>query len=116
MSLSWKQSFRNFETYLRLEKSLSDNSIEAYLNDVFKLEKYFNETGIEISPIRVSYSDLQAFLTWYASNNTNTRTQSRVLSGISAFFRFLLIEGEIDENPASLIEDRKSARLNSSHA
>jgi tyrosine recombinase XerD len=107
MSLSWKQSFRNFETYLRLEKSLSDNSIEAYLNDVFKLEKYFNETGIEISPISVSYSDLQAFLTWYGSNNTNTRTQSRVLSGIRAFFRFLLIEGEIDENPASLIESPK---------
>ena len=107
MSLSWKQSFRNFETYLRLEKSLSDNSIEAYLNDVFKLEKYFNETGIEISPISVSYSDLQAFLTWYGSSNTNTRTQSRVLSGIRAFFRFLLIEGEIDENPASLIESPK---------
>jgi integrase/recombinase XerD len=107
MSLSWKQSFRNFETYLRLEKSLSDNSIEAYLNDVFKLEKYFNETGIEISPISVSYSDLQVFLTWYGSNNTNTRTQSRVLSGIRAFFRFLLIEGEINENPASLIESPK---------
>ena len=41
MSLGWKQSFRNFETYLRLEKSLSENSIEAYLNDVRKLERYF---------------------------------------------------------------------------
>ena len=107
MSLSWKQSFRNFETYLRLEKSLSHNSIEAYLNDVFKLEKYFNETGIDISPVNVSYSDLKAFLAWYCSNNTNTRTQSRVLSGIRAFFRFLIIEGEIEENPASLIESPK---------
>ncbi len=43
MSLSWKQSLRNFEIYLRLEKSLSENSIEAYLNDVTKLEKYFTE-------------------------------------------------------------------------
>ena len=107
MSLTWKQSFRNFETYLRLEKSLSENSIEAYLNDVYKLEKYFIETGIDISPVNVAYPDLKAFLAWYGSNNLNTRTQSRVLSGIRAFFRFLLIEGEIEENPASLIESPK---------
>ncbi len=107
MSLSWKQSFRNFETYLRLEKSLSDNSIEAYLSDVIKLENYFIETGIEISPVSVTYPDLKAFLVWYAETNKNTRTQSRVLSGIRAFFRFLLIEGEIEENPASLIESPK---------
>jgi integrase/recombinase XerD len=107
MSLSWKQSFRNFETYLRLEKSLSDNSVEAYLNDVYKLEKYFSEKGIDISPAGVSYSDLKDFLIWYGSNNTNTRTQSRVLSGLRAFFRYLLIEGEIEENPSSLIESPK---------
>ena len=104
MSLTWKQSFRNFETYLRLEKSLSDNSIEAYLNDVYKLEKYFIGAGNDVSPVNVEYPDLKAFLAWYGSNNLNTRTQSRVLSGIRAFFRFLLIEGEIEENPASLIE------------
>jgi integrase/recombinase XerD len=108
MSLTWKQSFRNFETYLRLEKSLSDNSVEAYLNDVLKLEKYYIETGLEISPSVVTYNDLKAFLIWYGSNNTNTRTQSRVLSGIRAFFRYLLIEGEIDENPSSLIESPKT--------
>jgi integrase/recombinase XerD len=107
MSLSWKQSFRNFETYLRLEKSLSDNSIEAYLSDVLKLEKYFIETGNDISPAIVTYPDLKAFLGWYGTNNKNTRTQSRVLSGIRAFFRFLLIEGEIEENPASLLESPK---------
>jgi integrase/recombinase XerD len=107
MSLSWKQSFRNFETYLRLEKSLSDNSVEAYLNDVYKLEKYFAEAAIDISPGKVTYSDLKSFLAWYGVNNTNTRTQSRVLSGLRAFFRYLLIEGEIEENPASLIESPK---------
>ncbi len=107
MSLNWKQSFRNFETYLRLEKSLSVNSIEAYLNDVLKLERYFTRSGIEISPADVTYSDLKAFLVWYAVDNKNTRTQSRVLSGVRAFYKFLLIEGEIEENPASLIESPK---------
>jgi integrase/recombinase XerD len=107
MSLSWKQSFRNFETYLRLEKSLSENSVEAYLNDVYKLEKYFSEKKIEITPANVTYSDLKDFLICYGNNNANTRTQSRVLSGIRAFFRYLLIEGEIEENPASLLESPK---------
>jgi integrase/recombinase XerD len=107
MSLTWKQSFRNFETYLRLEKSLSDNSVEAYLNDVYKLEKYFSEKGIDLSPAVVSYQDLKEFLVWYGSNNKNTRTQSRVLSGLRAFFKYLLIEGEIEENPSSLIESPK---------
>jgi len=107
MSLTWKQSFRNFETYLRLEKSLSNNSIEAYLNDVYKLERYFLERGQDLSPSAVRYSDLKLFLNWYSENNNNARTQSRVLSGIRAFYRFLLIEGEIEENPSSLMESPK---------
>jgi integrase/recombinase XerD len=107
MSLGWKQSFRNFETYLRLEKSLSVNSIEAYMNDVSKLEKYFQEKGKDVLPVLISYTDLKEFLIWYGNDNKNTRTQSRVLSGVRAFFKFLLIEGEIDENPASLIESPK---------
>ena len=107
MSLGWKQSFRNFETYLRLEKSLSENSIEAYMNDVSKLEKFFTETDKDVLPVKISYTDLKEFLAWYGADNKNTRTQSRVLSGVRAFFKFLLIEGEIDENPASLIESPK---------
>ena len=107
MSLGWKQSFRNFETYLRLEKSLSGNSVEAYLNDVVKLEKYFIETGNDTGPAEVTYSDLKAFLKWYGTDNQNTRTQSRTLSGVRAFYKYLLIEGEIDENPSSLIESPK---------
>jgi integrase/recombinase XerD len=107
MSLEWKQSFRNFETYLRLEKSLSENSIEAYMNDVSKLEKFFTETDKDVLPVKISYTELKEFLAWYGADNKNTRTQSRVLSGVRAFFKFLLIEGEIDENPASLIESPK---------
>jgi integrase/recombinase XerD len=107
MSLSWTQALKNFETYLKLEKSLSGNSVEAYLNDAGKLEKYMTENENDMGPAKVTYPDLKAFLLWYATNNKNTRTQSRVLSGIRAFYKFLLIEGEIDENPASLIESPK---------
>lgn len=107
MSLSWKQAARNFEIYLRLEKSLSENSIQAYLNDTGKLENYFIEKGIEKSPAEVSYPDLKDFLGWYGAESSNTRTQSRVLSGIRAFYKFLLIEGETDDNPAILLESPK---------
>lgn len=104
MNLTWKQSFRDFGTYLRLEKSLSENSVVAYLGDVSKLEKFFTQKEGEIIPATVSYSDLKEFLAWYGTDNKNTRTQSRVLSGVRAFYKFLLIEGEIEENPASLLE------------
>lgn len=104
MSLTWHQSFDDFENYLRLEKSLSENSIEAYLDDVQKLERYFLEKLVEKSPVAVTYDELRDFLAWYIEKNNNARTQSRMLSGIRAFFKFLLIEGEITENPSSLIE------------
>jgi integrase/recombinase XerD len=107
MSLGWRQSFRNFETYLRLEKSLSENSVEAYLNDVEKLERYFTETGKDTGPAEATYDDLKGFLSWYGADNQNARTQSRTLSGVRAFYKYLLIEGEINENPATLIESPK---------
>lgn len=104
MSLTWKQAIKDFENYLRLEKSLSENSIAAYTGDVLKLSSFFEEKDRERLPAQVTYSDLKDFLAWFASDNSNTRTQSRTLSGIRSFFRFLLIEGEITENPASLLE------------
>ena len=108
MSLSWKQSLKNFETWLRLEKSLSENSVEAYVNDVCKLERFFIETLRDVSPVQVTYSDLKEFLAWFGSVSTNARTQARVVSGIRAFYRFLLIDGETKDNPASLIESPKT--------
>ena len=104
MNLTWKEALKDFEIYLRLEKSLSSNSIEAYLSDVAKLENYFASIKKIISPNEVSYEDLKGFLEWFNSSIQNTRTQSRVLSGIRAFFKFLLIEGAIQDNPAALIE------------
>lgn len=107
MNLTWKESLKDFETYLRLEKSLSANSIEAYMNDVSKLEYFFKDSGRHLLPSHTTYADLKEFIIWFNKTNNNTRTQSRVLSGIRAFFKYLLIEGEIEENPAALIESPK---------
>lgn len=107
MNQSWKESVKDFEIYLRLEKSLSQNSIEAYLNDVSKLEQYFSESGKMVDPAEITYNDLKGFLLWFNDSSNNARTQSRVLSGIRAFFKYLLIEGTIEVNPSSLIESPK---------
>lgn len=107
MSISWNDAIKDFATYLRLEKSLSLNSIEAYINDIGKLHTYITESGLDLSPGSVTYTDLKEFLSWYSSSSINARTQSRVLSGIRAFFRYLLIEGIIEENPSLLIESPK---------
>lgn len=107
MSLSWKGAKKNFETYLRLEKSLSENSIQAYSDDVSKLGKFLADREPATDPAAVSYEDLKDFIANYGKLNSNARTQARVISGIRAFFRFLLIEGEIEENPSSLLESPK---------
>lgn len=108
MSLSWKQAIKDFENYLRLEKSLSENSVSAYCSDVSRLRDYFMEKGNGRMPSEVTGNDLREFFSWFVTGNENTRTQSRVISGIRSFFRFLIIEGEINDNPSSLIESPKS--------
>ena len=107
MNPSWKDSVKDFEIYLRLEKSLSQNSIEAYLNDISKLEQFFTEMDKDVKPAEITYDELKQFLNWFNDTSNNARTQSRVLSGIRAFFKFLLIEGVIEDNPSSLIESPK---------
>jgi len=108
MSLTWRESSKNFENWLRLEKSLSENSIEAYLNDIRKLESFALENIINPDPAAILYHDLKAFIIWYGESNPNARTQARIISGIRAFYRFLLIDGEIEENPSSLLESPKT--------
>lgn len=78
------------------------------MNDVSKLENFFSETGNNTLPGQVTYKDLKEFILWFSKSHQKTRTQSRVLSGIRAFFKYLLIEGEIEENPSSLIESPKT--------
>jgi len=104
MALTWEIALRNFENYLRLEKSLSENSIEGYLNDMKKVADFFREAEKETGPVTVTGSQLREFISRFGSSNLNARTQARLLSSIRAFFRFLLIDGEIKDNPSSLLD------------
>ena len=107
MSLTWERAAKDFETYMRLEKSLSANSIEAYLRDVEKLESFLNDKSRAKDPTEIDYEDIRQFILWYGESYENARTQSRTISGIKAFFRFLVLEGEIEENPTTLVESPK---------
>jgi integrase/recombinase XerD len=100
----WIKRETGFSTYLRLEKSLSPNSIEAYLNDVSKLRRFICS---QKAPENVTYDDLRAFLNESGSELSNARTQSRLLSGVRAFYRYLQLEDLIKENPATLIDSPK---------
>ncbi|MBP8959699.1 MAG: site-specific tyrosine recombinase XerD [Bacteroidales bacterium] len=105
--LGWNDAIKDFETWLRLEKSLSQNSIEAYLHDILNLKEYIDSECINKMPGQITYNDLTDFILWLNRRNSNARTQARILSGIRAFFRYLIIEGEITENPTVLIESPK---------
>lgn len=107
MSLSWQKAEHGFSSYLKIEKSLSKNSVEAYLNDVAKLYDYVHNEKEDKSPSEVKYEDIRDFVQFSGSGNDSARTQARMISGIRAFFRYLLIEGEINENPCTLIEAPK---------
>lgn len=102
MTDSWQEVIKEFELFLKIERSLSENSIEAYLNDVAKLESYTIDKEPVKRPAEITYNDLRDFIKWL--NIENARTQSRMLSGIRAFFRYMIIEGKIEDNPATLIE------------
>lgn len=104
MEISWEKASRGFGIWLRLEKSLSVNTVEAYLDDLSKLEKYFSSGDRAVGPGSISFANLRDFLADYGNTMPSSHTQARLVSGIRSFFRYLLIEGIIDENPASLLE------------
>lgn len=104
MSLGWKEALRNFGIYLRLERSMAENSIEAYLGDIRKLGKFIDDEVGAIGPANVTHNDLRNFLNHISAENISPRSQARLISGIRAFYRFLLIDAEITDNPSSLLE------------
>lgn len=107
MSVNWEQAERGFSSYLKIEKSLSSNSVEAYLNDVGKLHNYILENKGNKTPDAVSYEDLRDFISETGISGDSARTQARLISGIRAFYRYLLLENEVEENPATLVESPK---------
>lgn len=95
----------DYKTYLRLEKGLSDHTVESYLQDLDKLQSYCDEHDLDI--IHLSLDDLQQFLYDSFTVQSNARTQSRVMSGIRSFYRFLVYNKDIEQDPSELLEQPK---------
>ena len=108
--MNWKSTIKGFKNYLQLELSLSGNSIEAYLRDVEKLVQYFEIQEIDVQPEKVTQNQIEEFLQWVSEMGLNARSQARILSGLKAFYKFLLMEDIIDVAPTELLESPKIGR------
>jgi integrase/recombinase XerD len=108
--MAWKSYYTRFKQFLLLEKGLSLNSIEAYLDDVHKLEQYAGLFLAGQLPPAFSYKQLQGFIEWAASLGLSAATQARLVSGIKTFYKFLVLEEEVGNNPAGLLETPKIPR------
>lgn len=106
----WQAEIRGFKNYLRLEKSLSANSLDAYLHDVEKLTQFLEMREIKKSPAEISSDDLHQFLRWVSELGLASTTQARILSGIRAFYKYQLMEDLIKEDPTELLEGPKLGR------
>jgi len=108
MTIPWTEAVKGFGRYLRIERSLSPNSVTAYLNDVNKLMDYIAEHREGRLPSDLSYSDLSAFIAFTAGNDDAARTQARLISGIRSFCRYMLIENIITVDPSALLESPRT--------
>ncbi len=108
--MDWNIALKGFKAYLRLEKSLSPNSIEAYLHDILKLTQYFVAEKEQISPLQVKLEHLQQFVRWVHELGMSPTSQARIISGIRAFYKYLLLEDLLTQNPAELLELPRLAR------
>ncbi len=110
MSNNWSSFYIRFKQYLQLERSLSKNSIEAYADDLKKLENYSELFLDGQTPDKFSFKQLQNFIEWIATMGFSASTQGRVVSGIKTFYKFLLLENDIKQSPAELLETPKIPR------
>jgi len=108
--MDWEKTIIQYKSFLKLEKSLSENSISAYETDIRKLVAFFEIKKQNTSPIHVSFSDLKDFLEWINQFGLNERSQARIISGLKAFFKYLLLEDLIEKDPSNLLESPRLGR------
>lgn len=108
--LIWKTYIAGFKTYLMLEKGASKHTISAYMSDVEKLRTYAETSAIGLDPLKVKLSDLEQFVHWLMQFQINPQSQARILSGIRAFYKYLMMEDVIDDDPTELLEGPRLSR------
>lgn len=98
----WRREVRDFETYLKLEKGLADNSIQAYLRDIAHLSRFMQEQGV--APEEVTLDHLQLLLKQINETGIAPNSQRRMIAGWRMFFHMLVVEDAIKDSPADLLD------------
>lgn len=102
--MAWESYLNSFKTYLIVERSLSQNSVDAYMHDLGKLIIYVEGHIPGISPAEITQEHLHGFLRWNHAEKISARSQARIISGIRSFYRFLLIEDIVKNDPTQLLD------------
>jgi integrase/recombinase XerD len=108
--MNWPTALHQFKAYLLLERSLSANTLEAYLRDVGRLVQYLELKGLDVQPLAVTDALLRDFVLWINELGLEASSQSRLISGLRAFYKFLLIEDLLDYDPTELLEGPRLMR------
>lgn len=107
--MKWKSLIEDYKIFLKLERGLSENSIDNYIRDVKKLVTYLDNNEISVSPIEIEESIVKQFI-YEVSKSLNARSQARIISGLRSFFDYLIFEDYRETNPTDLIETPKIGR------
>jgi len=108
--MDWHSAIKGFSAYLILERGLSQNSVDAYISDIKKLGHYFSPPNPEKGPLHLISDDISHFLGYIHDLGLGPRSQARILSGVKAFYKYLLVENMINQDPSGLIEGPKLGR------
>ena len=106
----WEEYKKGFKAYLQLEKSLSDNTVQAYMQDIEKLTQYFLLRETKKNPSQVVLNDLETFVKWISELGMTSTSQSRIISGIKNFYKYCLQEQIVNKDPTALLEAPKLKR------
>ena len=107
--MNWKSYLKSYQSYLKLERGLSKNTIENYSFDIDRLCAFLDQNEIEVSPIKISEETIQQFI-YSVSKEVNARSQARIISGLKSFFSYLIFEDYRQDSPMELIDTPKTGR------
>lgn len=108
--MDWQIAKKGFKNYLKLERSLAKHSVDAYLHDIDKVCQYLEVNDKPLMPLQVQTKDLKDMLVWINNLGMLATTQARLISGVKAFYKYLVMEDFLKQSPAELIEAPKTIR------
>ena len=104
--MKWQNAIRDYQLYLKIERGLSQNTIDSYTKDLEKLCLFLDSNAISISPIVIESAVIKQFI-YDIAKKVNPRSQARIISGLRSFFDYLIFEAYRDTNPTDLLETPK---------